>query len=98
LDPVVITQVEIEIKYEGYIRRQAQEVKKFRANENRRIPDGFDYAGQIALSTEARHKLDSVRPTTIGQASRISGISPSDIGVLLVVLKRRNTDNSSSTT
>lgn len=98
LDPVVITQVEIEIKYEGYIRRQAQEVKKFRANENRRIPDGFDYTGQIALSTEARHKLDSVRPTTIGQASRISGISPSDIGVLLVALKRRSSDDSPSTT
>ncbi len=89
LDPEVITQVEIEIKYEGYIRRQAQEIKKFRTNEDRKIPENFDYLGQTAISTEARLKLDALRPTTVGQASRISGVSPSDIGVLMVSLKKR---------
>ncbi len=95
LDPEVVTQVEIEIKYEGYIRRQAQEVKRFRANEERRIPKDFDYVTQKALSTEARQKLDSARPTTLGQASRISGISPSDIGILMISLRKRARADSS---
>jgi tRNA uridine 5-carboxymethylaminomethyl modification enzyme len=88
LEPEIVAQVEIEIKYEGYIRRQSQEVKKFRTNEDRKIPVNFDYLGQMAISTEARHKLDSVRPSTVGQASRISGVSPSDIGIILVSLKK----------
>src|SRR5439155_14443526 len=84
----VIQQVEIEIKYQGYIDRQEIEVEKFKTLEEKRIPDWFDYARIPSLRTEARTKLSSIRPTTIGQAARISGVSPSDIAILMVWLKR----------
>jgi tRNA uridine 5-carboxymethylaminomethyl modification enzyme len=88
LDPEVIRQVEIAIKYEGYIDRQELEVDKFRQLEEKQIPGSFDYATVPSLRTEARQKLTKIRPATLGQASRISGVSPSDIGILMVWLKR----------
>jgi tRNA uridine 5-carboxymethylaminomethyl modification enzyme len=88
LDGEIVQQVEIAIKYAGYIERQDIEVARFRSLEDKQIPSGFDYATVHSLRTEARQKLTKIRPTTIGQASRISGVSPSDIGVLMVWLKR----------
>jgi tRNA uridine 5-carboxymethylaminomethyl modification enzyme len=84
----VIDQVEIEIKYAGYIDRQDVEVQKFKTLESKQIPDSFDYATVHSLRTEARVKLQKIRPQTLGQASRISGVSPADIAILMVWLKR----------
>ena len=88
LDDDVIQQVEISIKYAGYIERQEIEVEKFKTLEYKQIPTSIDYAIVPSLRTEARQKLQKIRPATIGQASRISGVSPSDVGILLVWLKR----------
>ena len=84
----VIQQVEITVKYAGYIDRQEVEVEKFKSLENKQIPSSFDYDTVHSLRTEARQKLNKIRPATLGQASRISGVSPSDIGILMVWLKR----------
>ena len=84
----VVQQVEIAIKYEGYIDRQELEVEKFKSLEDKQIPLTFDYNTVHSLRTEARQKLIKIRPATLGQASRISGVSPSDIGILMVWLKR----------
>lgn len=80
-------QVNINIKYDGYIKRQAQQVSQFKKLERRRIPDDLDYSQVNSLRKEAIQKLNAVRPVSIGQASRISGVSPSDITVLLVHLE-----------
>src|SRR5439155_10841848 len=84
----IVQQVEIEIKYAGYIDRQETEIEKFRTLEDKTIPDWLDYATVPSLRTEARAKLSKIRPATLGQASRISGVSPSDIAILTVWLKR----------
>jgi tRNA uridine 5-carboxymethylaminomethyl modification enzyme len=84
----VIQQVEIEIKYAGYIDRQEAEIEKFRTLEDKQIPDWLDYNSVPSLRTEARTKLQKVRPATLGQASRISGVSPSDVAILTVWIKR----------
>ena len=84
----VIQQVEIAVKYAGYIDRQEVEVSKFKALEDKQIPISFDYNTVHSLRTEARQKLNKIRPATLGQASRISGVSPSDISILMVWLKR----------
>lgn len=84
----VIEQVEIAIKYAGYIDRQQSEIEKFKSLEGKQIPDTFDYATVPSLRSEARQKLTKIRPATLGQASRISGVSPADIGILTVWLKR----------
>jgi tRNA uridine 5-carboxymethylaminomethyl modification enzyme len=84
----VTQQVEIAVKYEGYIDRQEAEVAKFKNLEDKQIPGSFDYERVPSLRTEARQKLIKIQPTTVGQASRISGVSPSDIGILMVWLKR----------
>lgn len=84
----VAEQVEITVKYEGYIKRQLVQVEQFRKLEKRRLPEGLDYAGVHGLSLEARQKLNRVRPDSVGQASRISGVSPADISVLLVYLEQ----------
>jgi tRNA uridine 5-carboxymethylaminomethyl modification enzyme len=84
----VIRQVEIAIKYEGYIARQENEVAKFKNLEGKQIPSGFDYSTVPSLRMEARQKFMKVRPATIGQAARISGVSPADISILIVWLKR----------
>ncbi|HHY87245.1 MAG TPA: tRNA uridine-5-carboxymethylaminomethyl(34) synthesis enzyme MnmG [Verrucomicrobia bacterium] len=83
-----IQQVEIELKYAGYIERQKADIEKLRGLEDKQIPAHFDYSLVPGLRTEARLKLSQIRPTSIGQASRISGVSPSDISILLVWLKR----------
>jgi tRNA uridine 5-carboxymethylaminomethyl modification enzyme len=88
LSEEVIQQVEIGIKYAGYIDRQEFEVEKFKTLEDKQIPLAFNYDTVHSLRTEARQKLNKIRPATLGQASRISGVSPSDIGVLMVWLKR----------
>lgn len=88
LSEEVIQQVEIAIKYAGYVDRQAMEVEKLKTLEDKEIPNNFDYQQVMSLRTEAKQKLSRIRPRTIGQASRISGVSPSDISILLVWLKR----------
>ncbi len=87
-NPAWLSQAEVEVKYEGYIRRQEEQVVRFRKTEEKRIPEGFDYRELGGLSAEAREKLQKIRPMSIGQASRISGVSPADIAVLMVCLKR----------
>jgi len=84
----VIQQVEIFLKYEGYIARQEIEVAKFKSLEDKQIPTWMDYNKVPSLRTEARQKLAKIQPGTLGQASRISGVSPSDIGILMVWLKQ----------
>jgi tRNA uridine 5-carboxymethylaminomethyl modification enzyme len=83
-----IQQVEISIKYAGYIDRQQLEVDKFKRLEDKQIPSSFDFSVVPSLRTEARQKLTAIRPTTLGQAARISGVSPADISILMVWLKR----------
>ena len=88
LHPDVIGQAEIQMKYEGYIEREEELAKKMNRMEDVAIPDGLDYDGMVSVSFEAREKLNKVRPVTVGQASRISGVSPSDIAVILIHLGR----------
>ncbi len=80
--------VEIEVKYEGYILRQLKEVDRFKRMENRKIPPEFNYDRVIGLSNEVREKLNDIRPVSVGQASRISGITPAAVSLLLVALER----------
>ncbi len=85
----VVEQVEIELKYQGYIDRQHQEVLKLQSQQSMQIPEALDYAEIRGLSTEVKQKLSQVRPQNIGQASRISGVTPAAVSLLLVHLKRR---------
>ena len=86
--PAAVTeQVEIEIKYEGYIERQKRQVEQHQKMERKLIPENLDYDKISSLRLEARQKLKLFRPASIGQASRISGVSPADISVLLVYLE-----------
>lgn len=89
---LIAEQVEITVRYEGYISKQAAQVERVRKLEEKKLAADFDYLSIRGLSTEARQKLDQIRPRSVGQASRISGVSPADIGVLLVALegKRRS--------
>jgi tRNA uridine 5-carboxymethylaminomethyl modification enzyme len=86
-DEVALRQVEIELKYEGYIKRQFETVERFEKYEDAQIPLTLNYLTLKALSAEGREKLNKVKPRSIGQASRISGVTPSDISILLVYLK-----------
>ena len=88
LSPFICEEVEIEIKYEGYIKRQIQQVEAFKKLEKKKLPKEMDYQNMQNLRLEARQKLDKIRPENIGMASRISGVSPADISVLLVYLER----------
>ena len=88
LDREVLEQAEIQVKYAGYIEKEKSNADKLQRLENIRIPDNFDYSKIKSLSYEAREKLQSIQPVTISQASRISGVSPSDISVLLVYMGR----------
>ncbi len=83
----VLEQVEIEVKYEGYIKRQQVQITDFEKQESIHIPKNFDYERVSSLSNEGREKLKRVRPESIGQASRISGVTPSDVSVLMIYLK-----------
>jgi len=88
LSAEVIQQIEITIKYAGYIERQEVEVEKFKVLEDKAIPAGFDFSTVPSMKPEARQKLTKIRPATIGQAARISGVTPSDISILMIWLKR----------
>lgn len=85
-------EVETQVKYEGYIKRQISQINQYKKLEKQRIPDKLEYNKIIGLSFEAREKLNQIRPTSIGQASRISGIRPSDISILIVYLKKYRRD------
>jgi tRNA uridine 5-carboxymethylaminomethyl modification enzyme len=87
LSPEVVEQVEFALKYDGYIQRQEAEVARFRTMEDKQIPAWLDYHALRNLRPEARQKLSKLRPATLGQASRISGVSPADIGVVMVAMK-----------
>lgn len=101
LPAAVTEQVEIALKYEGYIKRQLAQVREFRRLEERLLPEDLDYGSIRGLRVEARQKLAALKPRSVGQASRISGVSPADISVLLIALRRREgakeADNASHT-
>jgi tRNA uridine 5-carboxymethylaminomethyl modification enzyme len=96
LSEEIVQQVEIAVKYAGYIDRQELEVQKFKKLEDKSIPDTFDFSTVPSLRLEARQKFAKIRPTTIGQAARISGVSPADISILMVWLKRSPSANRDS--
>ena len=87
-DKIAFYQVEIELKYEGYIKRQYELIDKFEKYESANIPLSLNYLTLNALSAEGKEKLNRIKPRSIGQASRISGVTPSDISILLVYLKK----------
>ena len=93
IDPMVLEQVEVELKYEGYIRRQQAMIDEMRRLENRLMPENADYGIIFGLRKEAQEKLMKIRPRSLGQASRISGVSPADISVLIVWLNSRENRN-----
>ena len=84
--PDILEQVVLEAKYAGHVEKQAQQIERFQAMETRRIPQHFDFAAVPQLRMEAKEKLARVRPISLGQASRISGITPADLAVLLFYL------------
>lgn len=86
LDPNIFEQLEVEIKYEGYISKQLKQVEQMKKLENKSLPNNFDYSEINGLRLEAREKLNKIQPLNIGQASRISGVSPADVSVLLIWL------------
>jgi tRNA uridine 5-carboxymethylaminomethyl modification enzyme len=90
LDPAVAEQVEIQVKYAGYISRQQHEVARHESHETTRIPSDFDYSAVRGLSIEVRQKLAARRPETIGQAARMAGVTPAAISLLLVHIRRHN--------
>ncbi|EZP38379.1 tRNA uridine-5-carboxymethylaminomethyl(34) synthesis enzyme MnmG [Janthinobacterium lividum] len=98
MDPAVREQVEIQLKYAGYIERQSKEIERHEHYENLALPEGFNYLDIGALSVEVRQKLDKQRPETLGQASRISGVTPAAISLLLVHLKKRGFGAAHTTT
>jgi tRNA uridine 5-carboxymethylaminomethyl modification enzyme len=81
-------QIEIDLKYEGYIKREIEQIEKFSKYEAYEIPEDFDYLGIKSISIEGKERLHKVRPRSIGQASRISGVTNSDISVLTVFLRK----------
>ena len=89
LPEAVTEEVEIQIKYAGYLARQEKQVAEFKREEARRIPEGIDYRAITGLRLEAQEKLSAIRPVSIGQAGRISGVSPADIAVLLIYLEQK---------
>ncbi len=88
LDRRVVEQVEIEIKYAGYIKKAQERVDRLKKMEAKVIPDRIDYNAISGLATEGRQKLEKIRPTTIAQASRISGVTPADIAILSVYIQQ----------
>ncbi len=88
VDDDIAEEVELQIKYEGYIQRQVRQVEKFRKFEKKSIPSSFDYNMVSGFSREVREKLNRVKPETVGQASRISGITPAAISLLLVAIEK----------
>ena len=88
LAPAVVSEVEITVKYAGYIDRQLRQVEEMRRLEERPLPPDVDYLSIAGLRLEARQKLQAIRPHNLGQASRVSGVSPADVAVLMVYLKQ----------
>ena len=88
-----ITQLEVEIKYEGYIKKQLQQIERYKRLEDKKLSEDLDYDKIDGLRLEARQKLGQVRPLSMGQASRISGVSPADINVLMVYLEKKKREN-----
>lgn len=88
LDRETAEEIEIQIKYEGYIRKQLQQAEQFKKLENKKIPQGIDFTAIKGLSLEARQKLKNINPANLGQASRISGVSPADVSVLMIHLEQ----------
>ena len=91
IDERIARKVEIEVKYEGYIQRQLKEVERFKDLEKIKIPPNFDYMNTHGLSNELREKLSSIKPISLGQASRIPGITPAAISVIMIYLKKGET-------
>jgi tRNA uridine 5-carboxymethylaminomethyl modification enzyme len=89
VDPQVAEQVEIQIKYAGYIDRQADEIERLRRNENMLLPKDLDFSAIEGLSNEVKQKLSNARPQTLAQASRIPGVTPAAVSLLLIYLKKR---------
>jgi tRNA uridine 5-carboxymethylaminomethyl modification enzyme len=89
LDPETLSRVEIEAKYGGYIKRQLAQVARMSELESKPIPERIDYEKVLGLSNEARQKLARVKPTSVGQASRVQGVTPADISALLIEMKKR---------
>ena len=89
----IINEMNIMVKYEGYLKQQTEEIEKFKKNENMIIPKELDYKQYHGLRLEAVEKLEQIKPLNIGQASRISGVSPADIAVLSVLVKKFNDEN-----
>ena len=93
----IVDHLEVQIKYEGYIRKQLQQIEKFKRLEDKKLSENIDYSQIEGLRIEAKEKLEKFRPLSIGQASRISGVSPADINVLLIYLeKHRRRNNGAS--
>jgi tRNA uridine 5-carboxymethylaminomethyl modification enzyme len=84
----VVNTVEVQIKYDGYIAKQLQQIAQFHKLENKRLPEDLDYNNLAGIRIEAVQKLSKIKPVSVGQASRISGVSPADINVLLIHLHR----------
>ena len=84
-----LEQVEIELKYEGYIKRQVDQIEKFKKFENKMIPENIDYFSIPALSKESSEKLSKVKPRSIGQAMRVSGVTPSDVSVIMIFIEKK---------
>ena len=84
----MLDRVEIEIKYEGYLKRQDQQIESFAKNEALQIPKEFNFSGVTSLSKEGKERLESIQPRSIGQASRISGVTSADLSVLMVSLRK----------
>jgi tRNA uridine 5-carboxymethylaminomethyl modification enzyme len=97
LDPDLAEQVELEIKYEGYLKRQEQQVERFKQLEDRKIPAGFAFDRVNGLSREVVEKLSAVSPRSLGQASRISGVTPAALSLLLVAIERNRRGGTAST-
>ncbi len=93
LDKAVVNQVEISIKYKGYIEKQLAAAKEFERLENKKLPANIDYSNVLGLRLEARQKLNEIKPVSLGQASRISGVSPADISVLMIYLEQEKLNN-----
>ena len=89
IDYRVLNYVNTEVKFEGYIEQEKQDIEKFNSQENLEIPEGIDYVNMKGLRLEARQKLDKIRPINIGQASRISGVSPADVTILIMQIKHQ---------
>jgi tRNA uridine 5-carboxymethylaminomethyl modification enzyme len=85
----VLTQLEVQLKYEGYISKQLQQIERFKRLENKKLQEDLDYGQIDGLRIEARQKLSRFKPLSLGQAARISGVSPADVNVLLIFLEKQ---------